>query len=267
MVSFDGSLPAYSTAGLSVGSLLFGVLVSKLLLPRRCARLHGSGNAGMTNVLRTYGKLPAVITYHRRCGQKCGCRQAGAALSLIRCCPAPGLISSRFCSRSAALTLAAIFCMLGHSKPVFFGLRGGKGVLVGAGAALATEPIACLVLLVIFLVEVAITHIVSLGSIIIAALYPVLTLCYWLWKGTDAASLVFITVCCVLMGAYVIWLHRSNIQRLKNGTEYRFGEKKERKPVILLHFLFFSIACSLAKTHKIDVFKPKALLQALGFVL
>jgi glycerol-3-phosphate acyltransferase PlsY len=106
-------------------------------------------------------------------------------------------------------------------------LRGGKGVLVGAGAALATEPIACLVLLVIFLVEVAITHIVSLGSIIIAALYPVLTLCYWLWKGTDAASLVFITVCCVLMGAYVIWLHRSNIQRLKNGTEYRFGEKKK----------------------------------------
>ena len=104
---------------------------------------------------------------------------------------------------------------------------GGKGVLVGAGAALATEPIACLVLLVIFLVEVAITHIVSLGSIIIAALYPVLTLCYWLWKGTDAASLVFITVCCVLMGAYVIWLHRSNIQRLKNGTEYRFGEKKK----------------------------------------
>ena len=165
-----------------LGSLLFGILVSKLFY-HDDVRLHGSGNAGMTNVLRTYGKLPAVIT--------------------------------------------TIFCMLGHSKPVFFGLRGGKGVLVGAGAALATEPIACLVLLVIFLVEVAITHIVSLGSIIIAALYPVLTLCYWLWKGTDAASLVFITVCCVLMGAYVIWLHRSNIQRLKNGTEYRFGEKKK----------------------------------------
>ena len=131
-----------------LGSLLFGVLVSKLFY-HDDVRLHGSGNAGMTSVL------------------------------------------------------------------------------VGAGAALATEPIACLVLLVIFLVEVAITHIVSLGSIIIAALYPVLTLCYWLWKGTDAASLVFITVCCVLMGAYVIWLERSNIQRLKNGTEYRFGEKKK----------------------------------------
>ena len=103
-------------------------------------------------------------------------------------------------------------------------------MLVGAGAALATEPIACLVLLVIFLVEVAITHIVSLGSIIIAALYPVLTLCYWLWKGADAASLVFITVCCLPLHFNLrcrIWLHRSNIQRLKNGTEYRFGEKKK----------------------------------------
>lgn len=133
-------------------------------------------------------------------------------------------------------------------------------MLVGAGAALATEPIACLVLLVIFLVEVAITHIVSLGSIIIAALYPVLTLCYWLWKGTDAASLVFITVCCVLMGAYVIWLHRSNIQRLKNGTEYRFGEKKKETSNFAAFSLLFH-CLSLAKTHKIDVFKPKALLR------
>ena len=139
-------------------------------------------------------------------------------------------------------------------------------MLVGAGAALATEPIACLVLLVIFLVEVAITHIVSLGSIIIAALYPVLTLCYWLWKGADAASLVFITVCCVLMGAYVIWLHRSNIQRLKNGTEYRFGEKKERKPVILLHFLFFSIASTLPKRTKLMFSNPRPY-PGLGFCL
>ena len=72
--------------------------------------------------------------------------------------------------------LAAIFCMIGHSRPIFFGFKGGKGVLVGAGAALATEPLVCAALLVIFLIEVAITRIVSLGSIIIAALYPVGTL-------------------------------------------------------------------------------------------
>jgi len=190
-----------------LGSLLFGVLVSKLFY-HDDVRLHGSGNAGMTNVLRTYGKLPAVITTIGDVGKSVVAVKLGQFIfdSLLS---GTGADFQPLLQPICGAYLAAIFCMLGHSKPVFFGLRGGKGVLVGAGAALATEPIACLVLLVIFLVEVAITHIVSLGSII------------------DAASLVFITVCCVLMGAYVIWLHRSNIQRLKNGTEYRFGEKKK----------------------------------------
>ena len=195
------------------------VIVSKYIL-RDDVRNHGSGAAGMTNMLRTFGKKAAALT------------AVGDVLKgVVAVClgrwlfghlPADAAVSPYL-----GVYLAAILAVVGHSKPIYFGFKGGKGVLVGAGAALATEPIACLVLLVIFLVEVAITHIVSLGSIIIAALYPVLTLCYWLWKGTDAASLVFITVCCVLMGAYVIWLHRSNIQRLKNGTEYRFGEKKK----------------------------------------
>jgi len=60
-------------------------------------------------------------------------------------------------------------------------------------------------------------------------LYPVLTLCYGCWKGYDALSLAFIAVCSILMGGYVVWLHRGNIQRLKNGTEYRFGEKKAQE--------------------------------------
>ena len=122
--------------------------------------------------------------------------------------------------------VAGIFVILGHMFPVYFGFRGGKGVLVGAGAALATEPLVCAVLLGIFLIEVAVTRIVSLGSIIIAALYPVGTLINLIARGANAATIVFSTVCCVIMAAMVIWLHRSNIERLKNGTEYRFGQKK-----------------------------------------
>ena len=99
-------------------------------------------------------------------------------------------------------------------------------MLVGAGAALATEPLVCAALLVIFLIEVAITRIVSLGSIIIAALYPVGTLINLIACGANLPTIVFSTVCCAIMAAMVIWLHRSNIERLKNGTEYRFGEKK-----------------------------------------
>ena len=102
----------------------------------------------------------------------------------------------------------------------------GNNVLVGAGAALATEPLVCAVLLGIFLIEVAVTRIVSLGSIIIAALYPVGTLINLIARGANLPTILFSTICCVIMAAMVIWLHRSNIERLKNGTEYRFGQKK-----------------------------------------
>mgnify|MGYP002911630661 FL=1 len=81
-------------------------------------------------------------------------------------------------------------------------------------------------LLAIFLIEVAVTRIVSLGSIIIAALYPVGTLINLIARGANLPTILFSTICCVIMAAMVIWLHRSNIERLKNGTEYRFGQKK-----------------------------------------
>lgn len=206
-------------SGYLLGSILFGVLISKVLY-NDDVRSHGSGNAGMTNVLRTYGKLAAVLTTLGDVGKSV------AAVRLGR------LLFTALLGRQTALDpvcgayLAAIFCMIGHSRPLFFGFKGGKGVLVGAGAALATEPLVCAVLLGIFLVEFAITRIVSLGSIIIAALYPVATLIHLLAHGADAATVAFSTVCCAIMAAMVIWLHRSNIERLKNGTEYRFGEKK-----------------------------------------
>lgn len=134
-----------------LGSLLFGVLVSKLFY-HDDVRLHGSGNAGMTNVLRTYGKLPAVITTIGDVGKSVVAVKLGQFIfdSLLS---GTGADFQPLLQPICGAYLAAIFCMLGHSKPVFFGLRGGKGVLVGAGAALATEPIACLVLLVIFLLK------------------------------------------------------------------------------------------------------------------
>ena len=204
-------------SGYLLGSILFGVLISKVLY-NDDVRSHGSGNAGMTNVLRTYGKLAAVLT--TLAAVRLGRFIFDALLS------GTGAAWQNPLDPVCGAYLAAIFCMIGHSRPLFFGFKGGKGVLVGAGAALATEPLVCAVLLGIFLVEFAITRIVSLGSIIIAALYPVATLINLLAHGADAATVAFSTVCCSIMAAMVIWLHRSNIERLKNGTEYRFGEKK-----------------------------------------
>ena len=206
-------------SGYLLGSILFGVLISKVLY-NDDVRSYGSGNAGMTNVLRTYGKLAAVLTTLGDVGKSV------AAVRLGRLLFTALLGGQTALDPVCGAYLAAIFCMIGHSRPLFFGFKGGKGVLVGAGAALATEPLVCAVLLGIFLVEFAITRIVSLGSIIIAALYPVATLIHLLAHGADAATVAFSTVCCAIMAAMVIWLHRSNIERLKNGTEYRFGEKK-----------------------------------------
>ena len=201
-----------------LGSVDTGILVSKYLY-HDDVRTHGSGAAGMTNMLRTFGKKAAALT------------AVGDVLKgVVAVClgrwlfghlPADAAVSPYL-----GVYLAAILAVVGHSKPIYFGFKGGKGVLVGAGAALATEPLVCAALLVIFLIEVTITRIVSLGSIIIAALYPVGTLINLIACGANLPTIVFSTVCCAIMAAMVIWLHRSNIERLKNGTEYRFGEKK-----------------------------------------
>lgn len=190
------------------GSLSFAIIVSKVTLGKDI-RNYGSGNAGLTNAYRTMGAKKTLFVLLGDIAKGAAAVSVGWALG--------GPVGK--------LT-AGIFVILGHMFPLYFGFKGGKGVLVGAGAALATEPLVCAVLLAIFLIEVAVTRIVSLGSIIIAALYPVGTLINLIARGANLPTILFSLICCVIMAAMVIWLHRSNIERLKNGTEYRFGQKK-----------------------------------------
>lgn len=217
MMTFFIVLAAAAQAYL-LGSVDTGILVSKYLY-HDDVRNHGSGAAGMTNMLRTFGKKAAALT-------AAGDVLKGVAAVCIGRWLFGFLPADAAVSPYLGVYLTAILAVVGHTKPIYFGFKGGKGVLVGAGAALATEPLVCAALLVIFLIEVAITRIVSLGSIIIAALYPVGTLINLIACGANLPTIVFSTVCCAIMAAMVIWLHRSNIERLKNGTEYRFGEKK-----------------------------------------
>ena len=200
--------------GYFLGCLNGSVMVSHFII-KDDVRQHGSGNAGLTNFYRTYGAKYALGVILFDMGKTViACLIGGAAFDYLAGDWRLGVL------------LGGLGCELGHMFPVFFGFKGGKGVLVGAGAALATEPLVCAVLLGIFLIEVAVTRIVSLGSIIIAALYPVGTLINLIARGANLPTILFSTICCVIMAAMVIWLHRSNIERLKNGTEYRFGQKK-----------------------------------------
>ena len=200
-----------------LGSVDTGILISKFVY-HDDVRNHGSGAAGMTNMLRTFGKKAAALT-------AAGDVLKGVAAVCI------GRWLFHFLPADAGLSawlgvyLAAILAVVGHLKPLYFGFKGGKGVLVAAGAILAVQPVLLPVLALIFLVCLVPTGMVSLGSITMAAAYPVLTLVYSLMRGLPTRDVVVCTVGAAIMGSMVIWMHRSNIQRIRDGKEYRFGQK------------------------------------------
>ena len=200
-----------------LGSIDTGILVSKFLY-HDDVRKYGSGAAGMTNMLRTFGKKAAALTAF-----------GDVLKGVLAVCIGRWLFTlmpeSTTISPYLAVYLAAIFAIIGHLKPLYFGFKGGKGVLVAGGAILAIQPILLPVLTVVFLLCLVPTGMVSLGSIAMAASYPVLTLIYGLLKGFAADDLIVCVVGAAIMGGMVIWMHRSNIQRIRDGKEYRFGQK------------------------------------------
>ncbi|GKI14718.1 glycerol-3-phosphate acyltransferase [Oscillospiraceae bacterium] len=207
-------LAAAAAAAYLLGSIDFGVVVSRLVY-QEDVRSKGSGNAGATNMLRTYGKAAAALTLAGDLGK--GVLAVALGRLLFGLCT----VSPEWAVYGGYV--AAIFAVCGHLWPVWFGFKGGKGVAVAAGAILATEPVVLLALAVVFFALAFATRIVSLSSVTVAALYPVFTA---LWSWYTGRSVWFTTLCALVMGLLVIWMHRANIQRLKNGTEYKFGQKK-----------------------------------------
>ena len=191
-----------------LGSIDTGILVSKYLY-HDDVRKYGSGAAGMTNMLRTFGKKAAALTAF------------GDVLKGVLAVCIGRLLFTLM--PYLAVYLAAIFAIIGHLKPLYFGFKGGKGVLVAGGTILAIQPVLIPFLAVIFLACLLPTGMVSLGSVTMAALYPVLTILYGVFRGYSAADLTVCAIGSVIMGAMVIYMHRSNIQRIREGKEYRFG--------------------------------------------
>ena len=172
-------------------------------------------------MLRTFGKKAAALT-------AAGDVLKGVAAVCIGRWLFGFLPADAAVSPYLGVYLTAILAVVGHTKPIYFGFKGGKGVLVAGGAILAIQPILLPVLTVVFLLCLVPTGMVSLGSIAMAASYPVLTLIYGLLKGFAVGDLIVCVVGAAIMGGMVIWMHRANIQRIREGKEYRFGKHNKK---------------------------------------
>lgn len=206
-------------AGYLLGSIDTGIIVSKLL-HQDDVRNHGSGGAGMTNMLRTFGKKSASIT------------AAGDVLKGMLAVLIGKWLFAAFAAGHIlwGAYIAQIAAVIGHWKPIFFGFKGGKGVLVGAGSLLGIHPILILPLGAVFLIGFLTTRMVSVGSISIAVGYPIATTLYSIFVLHLAApELALSVIASAIVGGMIIYLHRSNIKRILSGTEYRFVKKDDAK--------------------------------------
>ncbi len=190
-----------------IGGIPFGYILVKLKTGRD-VREAGSGNIGATNVLRTTGRGIAVATL---------------LLDILKGFAAVWLVD-RFTGGAVLwMSAAALAVMLGHAFPPFLKFKGGKAVAAFVGAFLYLTPVPLLCTLTVFVVVVASTRYISLGSIIAAGSFP---FAVWLilhpeWPVVMAA---------LLAGAFIVWRHRGNIARLRAGNEnvFRFGARKAR---------------------------------------
>lgn len=197
-----------------LGSISSAVIVSRIYA-HDDVRKYGSKNAGMTNVLRTYGKLPALFTL------------LGDFFKGVLAVVAGRLIFSVMgVTAFDAGYLAGFFALLGHLYPIYFGFKGGKGILTSLGIILVVNPLVFAILLIIFLPVLFVTRIVSLVSVTGAILYPFVTLIVDLCLRRPV---LFDFLFALLFSVIVTWRHRGNIKRLLNGTEPRIGEKKREE--------------------------------------
>ena len=196
-----------------LGSISFSVIISKKLAGFD-VRENGSGNAGATNVLRSVGKIGALLTL------------LGDALKGVVAILFAILVGAiaKNADKSLLVQIAGILVVIGHTFPIFFEFKGGKGVATALGVLLMTNWKIGLICLVFALVLMILTKMVSMGSVGAAILFPVLTLFIHSNYTVQDGSSYFIYS--IILAVIVAFNHRSNIQRILNGTENKISFKK-----------------------------------------
>ena len=191
----------FAALGYLLGCANGAILTSKIFY-HDDVRKHGSGNAGLTNFYRTYGaKLVLCVI----------------AVDMLKAVIAVEL-GGAFLGGALGKYFMGFFCMLGHMFPAPYRFKGGKGILSSGTLLLCLDWRVALVSWGAFVVLVALTRYVSLGSVAAAALLPVTT--FFVYRG--AAHFPWIMLLGTLIGGMVVWAHRENIKRLLRGTESKF---------------------------------------------
>ncbi len=183
-----------------LGSIPFGLIVAKIWA-NIDIREHGSGNIGVSNVLRTAGVVPATIVF---------ILDAGKGL-------VPVLLAKQIFANETIWLLVGLCAIIGHTWPIFLNFKGGRGVATTCGMLIGLSLKVILVLIAIWIITLVISRYISLASIFAAVALPI---CLVIFKFP-----ISYFVLSLFLSSLVIYRHRPNIQRLLAGTEYRIGEK------------------------------------------
>jgi glycerol-3-phosphate acyltransferase PlsY len=210
-------LAAYIITALAaylLGSIPTGYLVAK---SRGIdIRKVGSGNIGATNAFRILGKPAGIFVLLVDVLKGfIACRYAGFMACKLLFGNAPG-----DSTEEVLKIIGGLFAILGHNYTCWLKFKGGKGIATSAGVTLALLPMAMGISLVVWILVCVVTRYVSLASIAAAAVLPIAA-----WRPEHSSRAMIIVA--ALIGAMAIYKHRANIQRLMNGTENRFGKKRE----------------------------------------
>ena len=205
-----------------LGSVNSAIIVSKTFYGEDI-RTKGSGNAGMTNMLRNYGGRAAVLTL------------VGDVMKTVLAVFIAGsvfgflYVPRAVVSISYICYLAGLFAVLGHVFPIYYNFKGGKGVLATSTVALMLSPFVFLILFAIFVLIVWTSKYVSLGSVTVAALYPVALNGYFSFCFGQGSMHGLTALSTILLAILIVWCHRANLQRISQRTENKlsFGKKKK----------------------------------------
>lgn len=231
-----------------LGSINFAIITTKLFTGKD-VRDSGSGNAGMTNVMRTAGFLPGVITFvgdFLKAITACALGKYALTPLITALVPAASSQSGLFAVTELTPfiggSIAGMFCILGHIFPVFYGFRGGKGIVTAAGTMVILDPRIFALEITIFLIFFLCSRIISVGSLAAAAAYPFTSyLCLEIFSpigklNTAAYNMVdpplsvgmVAAIGALVVAVGVIIKHKGNIVRLIRGEESKLVLKKNK---------------------------------------